>query len=358
MYKNNKLFILLIVFLLLLSINITAVAQLDVHFIDVGQGDAILVQSSETNVLIDAGDRYSSIATKMVNYLSSNNVERLDAVFSTHPHADHIGGMSAIINNFEVSRIYDSGKIHTSRTYEDYLILIDEEDIPFSTPRRGDNIEVNELTFNVLHPGENIESYSLNNASIVLHLEYEDISFLFTGDLEASGEDEIVNSNIDIESTVLKVAHHGSRTSTQEHFLEEVSPEVAIIQVGKDNRYDHPSPEVINLLQSKRVDIYRSDYHGDIVINTDGKDYSVSTAMELEQQKVEPQVEKDAAELININTARQSTLEVRHGIGPATAQNIIEYRENNNGFQTKDEIKNVSGIGPATYDNIKDDITI
>ena len=357
MKLKNKLSIFLIILMLVFSISFSVSAALDVHFIDVGQGDAILIQSSETNVLIDAGDRYQSIADKMVAYLSSNDVEKLDAVFSTHPHADHIGGMSAIINNFEVSEIYDSGKIHTSRTYEDYLMLIDEKDIPFSTPRRGDKIEVNELTFEVLHPGEDIESYSLNNASIVLHLVYEDISFLFTGDLEGSGEDEVVNAGFDIESTVLKVSHHGSRTSTQEHFLQEVSPEVAIIQVGEDNRYDHPSPEVISLLQGEDVDIYRSDYHGDIVINTDGKDYSIYTQKDLEQPEIEHQTE-DAAELININTASQTALEELHGIGPATARNIIEYRDNNNGFQTKVEIKNVRGIGPATFDDIKGDITI
>lgn len=297
MKLKNKLSLLLII-ILVFSIGLSVSAALDVHFIDVGQGDAILIQSSKTNVLIDAGDRYQSIATKMVDYLRSNDVERLDAVFSTHPHADHIGGMSAVINNFDVSKIYDSGKIHTSKTYENYLMLIDEKDIPFSTPRRGDKIEVNELTFEVLHPGDNIENYSLNNASLVLYLDYEDIAFLFTGDLEASGEDEILNSNFNIESAIIKVAHHGSSTSTQEHFLEKVSPEVAIIKVGEDNRYSHPNSQVINLLQSKEIEIYRSDYHGDIIINTDGKDYSIYTEKNLEQVEQINITPKEKAQLL------------------------------------------------------------
>ena len=372
--RKDKLsiFVFTLVFLLIFSLNVSA--DLIVHFIDVGQGDAILLQHQEGDtVLIDGGDRFASIEEKLISYLTEAGVERFDAIIATHPHADHIGGLPAVMENFPVDAIYDSGRVHTSQTYENYLMLIDEKDIPFKTPRRGDKIELDNLTFDIVHPGENVEEYSLNDASITAHLQYGQISFIFTGDIEESAEREIVETGIDIKSTVLKVAHHGSRTSTNDYFLEAVNPEVAIIQVGEDNRFGHPAPEVINRLQENNIDIYRNDLNGDIVINTDGETYTIETASSTqeevdkedlteskESEEITPDTDEIEADtdLLNINQASKSQLESLWGVGPATADNIIEYREENDGFQTIEEIKEVDGIDENKFNRWSEQITI
>jgi len=372
--RKDKLsiFVFTLVFLLIFSLNVSA--DLTVHFIDVGQGDAILLQHQEGDtVLIDGGDRFASIEEKLISYLTEAGVERFDAIIATHPHADHIGGLPAVMENFPVDAIYDSGRVHTSQTYENYLMLIDEKDIPFKTPRRGDKIELDNLTFDIVHPGENVEEYSLNDASITAHLQYGQISFIFTGDIEESAEREIVETGIDIKSTVLKVAHHGSRTSTNDYFLEAVNPEVAIIQVGENNRFSHPAPEVKNRLQENNIDIYRNDLNGDIVINTDGETYTIETASSAqeevekedlteskESEEITPDTDEIEADndLLNINQASKSQLETLWGVGPATADNIIEYREENDGFQTIEEIKEVDGIDENKFNRWSEQITI
>ena len=372
--RKDKLsiFVFTLVFLLIFSLNVSA--DLIVHFIDVGQGDAILLQHQEGDtVLIDGGDRFASIEEKLISYLTEAGVERFDAIIATHPHADHIGGLPAVMENFPVDAIYDSGRVHTSQTYENYLMLIDEKDIPFKTPRRGDKIELDNLTFDIVHPGENVEEYSLNDASITAHLQYGQISFIFTGDIEESAEREIVETGIDIKSTVLKVAHHGSRTSTNDYFLEAVNPEVAIIQVGENNRFSHPAPEVKNRLQENNIDIYRNDLNGDIVINTDGETYTIETASSAqeevekedlteskESEEITPDTDEIEADndLLNINQASKSQLETLWGVGPATADNIIEYREENDGFQTIEEIKEVDGIDENKFNRWSEQITI
>jgi len=190
-----------------------------------------------------------------------------------------------------------------------------------------------------------------------LRLEYEDVSFLFTGDAEYKAEMEMLDSSKEVKADILKVSHHGSSSSTNEAFLKKVNPEIAVIQVGEDNRYGHPHPEVLNLLEANEVEIYRNDIHGDIVVKTDGHQYWTEVAQEGEPRA--PPEPEDDENLININTAGSDELQELHGIGPAaTAENIINYREEHDGFDYIEEIKEVSGIGPATFEDIKDDITI
>ena len=438
-FKKLSRALILTVFILSLTLTVLAgqaAADLSVHFIDVGQGDAILIQheAENKNMLIDGGDRWNWVGEKLVEYLNQQGVEQVDAIVSTHPHADHIGGLDDVIHNFEVGRIYDSGRVHTTQTFENYLMLIDEKDIPYHTPRTGDKIELGELVFQVLHPGEDAENYSLNDASIVLRLEYHEISFFFTGDAEYQAEREIAaaaDNYLELESTVLKVGHHGSSTSTNDFFLKEVNPEAAVIQVGEDNRYGHPDAEVLAALESRNIEIYRNDLQGDIVIETDGFGYQVLVSREAEprappedepaedeqkeeekgkdieeQEKQEEQEERDEQEekeemeeevkeeekegereqeeegereqeeeqekkeeaadpsreadpdKVNLNTADHDELQELHGIGPAYAENIIEYRKEQGEFQTIEEIKEVPGIGPATFEDIKADITL
>lgn len=285
--ENIKYIILILVFSLLLfsSFGIAALGEITVHFIDVRKGDAILIQSQEATILIDGGNRWDWVVEKFISYLSGQGVKTIDAIVSTHPHTDHIGGLLAVIKKFQVKAVYDSGKdFHTSKTFEDYLLLIDEKDIPYYTPRRGETLNIGDLELLVLHPVDDVEQYSLNNASIVLRLEYGNISFLFTGDAKRRVEQEILHSGLPIKSTVLKVGHHGCRSSSSGAFLNQVNPEVAVIQVWKAFRFFLPHPKVLGALKSRGIKVYRNDIHGTVVISTDGNQYWVEVERKPRQE--------------------------------------------------------------------------
>ena len=359
--------ILIIVLILLFAAVLPINAELKVHFIDVGQGDAILIQENqEYNVLIDGGNRWNSVEDKMISYLEKNNVEKLDALISTHAHADHIGSLEAVIDNFKVEHVYDPGKIHTSKTFENYLIAVDKNNIPFETPRRNEEIIIGDLNFKVLHPVGDVEKYSLNNSSIVLKKKKKNISFLFTGDIEKEVERDILNENLPLNAAILKVAHHGSSTSSSKRFIDKVSPETAVIQVGMDNKFGHPDKSTLQLLKEENINILRNDLNGDIVINSDGNSYDIETDKSISKKaNAKNNSSNDTSNnnssdknKININTASASQLESLWGVGPATAKNIIKYRKNNNGFESIKEIKNVNGVGEAKFERWKEKITL
>ena len=363
--KKTALLILIILFLTLFSLNSTA-QNLKIHFIDVGQGDAILIEAAGgKNILVDGGDRANSIAARIIDYLKKQEVKRLDYIISTHPHADHIGGLVDIINSFEVGTVLDSGKIHSSKTYENYLIKIDQENIDFKTPRRGDQFEIGSSRISFLHPKEPVDNYDLNNSSLVFLLEYGEQRFLFTGDIEKEVEKDLLQENPELKVTLIKVPHHGSKTSSSSSFVKSLSPELAVIQVGADNHYGHPAAEVTKLYQNQGARVYRNDLNGNIVVTADGKNYALKVDQSWEQNlsrtdsKARP---VEAAEqnnnLININTASKAALDQLWGIGPATAEKIIDYRQNNGGFTQIEEIKNVDGIDDGKFNRWQDKISV
>ena len=262
--------------------------NLIVHFIDVGQGDAIFLQTIEKsidpslvilgesvvqNILIDGGNR----GDEVVNYLQDLDVDNLDLVIGTHPHADHIGGLINVMEALTVKEIIDPGVFHTTITYEDYLDIIDEKDIIFTEGRAG---MIRDLgggaEMKIVHPVYPSSAH-LNNASIVARVTFEQFSILFTGDAESEAEIEMLDRDYTLKSTILKVGHHGSRTSTTQPFLDAVSPEAAVIMCGRDNQYGHPHEEILSKLTSAGIDIYRTDIHGTVVITTDGVTYDVNT---------------------------------------------------------------------------------
>ena len=170
--KRLALFLLLISLILSFSLNTTA-ENLKIHFIDVGQGDSVLIEEAAgKNILVDGGDRADIIAAEIINYLKDQNIKKLDYIISTHPHADHIGGLVDIIDSFEVETVLDSGKINSSKTYENYLIKIDQENLNFETPRQGEQLQVEKITLYFLHPAEPMAAYNLNNSSLVFLLKY------------------------------------------------------------------------------------------------------------------------------------------------------------------------------------------
>ncbi len=244
-----------------------------VHFIDVGQGDSMLVQHAGKNMLIDAG---TWEAGKTVSdYLKAHGVSTIDVLVSTHPHSDHIGGMSAVLKDFPVKVIYDSGIPHTTQTYEEYLTLIDQKNIKYKVPEKGDVIDFAPgVTVQVLSIGGNYED--LNEQSIVLKVTYGSDSFLFMGDTGFDAESGLLKSGYDLRSDVLKVGHHGSKGSSGTSFIKAVDPKYAVIEVGADNPYGHPTKAAMDRLGVEGSIVYRTDYDGDVVMTSDGKGVTVS----------------------------------------------------------------------------------
>lgn len=247
--------------------------ELVAHFLDVGQGDANFIElpNGET-MLIDAG--IASTGDDIVEYIENLGYDTIDYVVSTHPHADHIGGMAEVIEAFDVDAIYMPKAVSTSKTYENLLETIQDKGLSIKTGKSGVKV-LDEDDLDIVMVAPSSDDYSnLNNYSIVLKITYGDVSFLYTGDAEEESLEEITS---DIKADVLKVGHHGSDTSTSEEFLEKVNPQYAVISVGEKNSYGHPAASTIELLQEYTNNIYQTDLNGTVVISTDGVNINVKT---------------------------------------------------------------------------------
>lgn len=250
---------------------------LKVHFIDVGQADAILIQGPMAeNVLIDAGNNADS--ELVVNYIKKQGIEKLRAVVGTHPHEDHIGGLDAVIRSFEVEKVYMPKVAHTSETFKDVLDAVADKGLKVTTAVKGVSIPVSGMSAEFMGP-VGAEYDELNNYSAVLKITYGDTSFLFQGDAEAESEKDMLGSDIKnkLESDVVKLGHHGSTTSTTPEYLDVVRPEYAVISVGKENDYGHPHRETLELLKSKGIAVYRTDESGTIIAESNGKSIKFNT---------------------------------------------------------------------------------
>ena len=251
--------------------NQTVSGKLEVHFIDVGQGDSILIKTPLKNILIDGGPSGNTA----LDYLKNQGVVKLDYVISTHPHEDHIGGLINIIKSIPVAEIIDPAVVHTTQIYEEYIELIDQEGAFFTEGRAGMRLNLGSgAAMTILHPTSPSAS-DLNNACIVARLTFGEISFLFAGDAGAPSESQILKRSDVLRSTILKVGHHGSEKATTQDFLDKVKPEAAVIMCGKDNTYGYPHKDILERLSTANIEIYRTDLHGNIVVITDGKTYSI-----------------------------------------------------------------------------------
>lgn len=292
------------------SATVTANNNLIVHFIDVGQGDSELIQFNNTNILIDGGEE--DMGARVEAYLKDHDVSSLDIVVATHPHSDHVGGLITILNDFPVKRVLDSGQTQTTPTYETFLNLVDQKNIPYKTPKKGQTIDFDpDLKIEVLNPPSNPFTDDLNQDSIVLKVTYNKVSFLLMGDAGFEAENSIFAAGYDLKSDVLKVAHHGSSSASSQTFLNKVKPAISIIEVGAGNDYGHPTQETLNALQKIGSKIYRTDLDGNIVITTDGQTYSVvtekqsgSTASTIPKAGT-PSVTQSSAPITSSSTASQ-----------------------------------------------------
>ena len=245
---------------------------LTVHFIDVGQGDSILLDLGQTEVLIDGGEKSPGVVSYIDDYVDGP----LEVMVATHPHTDHIGGLIAVLDAFEVDEIWLNGDTSTSQTYSQFMSAVNSEGAQVHVARRGDTIQAGNLTFGVLSP-VNL-SDSINNNSIVLSLSYGKVDFLFTGDAEQQAEASMFGEGIVPDVEILKVGHHGSRTASSVQFLQAAKPEYAIYMAGQGNSYGHPHEETIANLCEVGAAIYGTDIHGTIAVTTNGVTYDVLPA--------------------------------------------------------------------------------
>lgn len=241
------------------------------HFIDVGQGDAILVTSKDGNMLIDTS--ISGARDELTAYLASANVTVLDYLVLTHPDADHIGNADYVIDNYDVKNIILTDHASTSKTYERMLDAIERSSANVIEAEAGYQFSIGALTNTIIAPNDDYDDP--NEMSVVIKATYGTTSVMLTGDAEVESEEDTVKKwdASSLESDILKVGHHGSKTSTTDEFLDAVDPDIAVISCGLDNKYGHPHDETIQKLEEKGIEIYRTDLHGSIVFKTDGQKF-------------------------------------------------------------------------------------
>ena len=261
-----------------------AAEQLQVHFLDVGQADAALLQYKGQHMLVDTGDVDGRPA--LVQKLKEKGVHTLDVVLISHPHGDHLGGMAALFDQFHVKQIYDNGQASRTAMYKNYMKNIARKKISYKALKRGDKIAfAGDVVCYVLWPSADgaaedavSESGQTNNQSVVCKVSFGRFSVLFTGDAQRETEEQLLRHvrRKDLQATILKAGHHGSKTSSSPAFIEAVKPDAAVISCGAGNSYGFPHKAVLAALKKQKADIYRTDRDGDISVVSDGQGYTVT----------------------------------------------------------------------------------
>lgn len=243
------------------------------HFIDVGQGDAVLIKAPDGNVLVDAGK--NSTEEELKAYLDSVGVSTIKYAIFTHPHEDHIGGADMVVEKYDIENVILPAKTSTTKTYMNMLTALSERNVNTIQAVSGEKYFVGDLVLNVLGPVRD-DYGDTNDHSVVILAEWGDTRVMLAGDAETAAEEDILakfgNSNIDC--NILKLGHHGSSTSSSEAWLSAIDPDIGIICCGKDNEYGHPHAEIVERLSKHGVASYRTDLLGDIVFVSDGKTFT------------------------------------------------------------------------------------
>ena len=245
---------------------ITTIPQdnnLRVYCLDVGQGDSILITNNNKTMLIDAST--NEMGSRVVKYLNDLGIKKIDYLVGTHPHEDHIGGLDNVIKNFDIGTIYMPNVVATTKTYEEVIDAISAKKLKVTSPKTGDKFTVGNAECEVMSIRNDKDDY--NNCSIVIKMDFNNVSYLFTGDAEESVESSRKWPHID----VLKVGHHGSNTSSSKNFLDQIKPEVALISVGQGNTYGHPTQATLKRLSNIGAKIYRTDENGTILLIEKGE---------------------------------------------------------------------------------------
>lgn len=274
----------LVIFILSLSLILTGFTldkaqtpkpkNLEVYYIDVGQGDSIFIISPEgKTILIDGGEKDSDVT----DFLKSRKIKTIDVLIATHPHLDHIGGLVNVIKNYDVKSVYMPKATHTTKTFENLILAIKGKGLKIKPVYEGVTLPFEDINAVFVAPQKDIKNDNLNEYSAVLKLTYKNTSFLFTGDAENGSEQRMLSSKQNIKADVLKIGHHGSKSSTSTTFLNKVNPKYAVISCGANNKYGHPHDITIKKLNNNKIKTYRTDKDGTIHAISDGKNIKFET---------------------------------------------------------------------------------
>ena len=244
---------------------------IEMHVIDVGQGDSVLIKTSVGNLLIDAGPNESE--QELFNYLNSQGVSDFEYCIFTHPHEDHIGGADMIFENYDVRNVIISPAVTTTKTFDIFLDALERSDANVIEAVAGSEYLFGDLEIKILGPTVVGKQRDINNTSVVTRISYGTVRMLFTGDAEKQQEEDILHSfsSSELDCDFLKMGHHGSSTSSGDKFIDAVSPSIAAISCGRDNTYGHPHREIIQLLEKRGIEYHRTDKEKSLVYVCDGK---------------------------------------------------------------------------------------
>ena len=269
--KFTKIFVLILLLLGIVNFN----KRLEIHFLDVGQGDCcFIITPNKKSILIDGGgsssDNYDVGENTLIPYLLDKGYKKIDYIFITHFDQDHVGGILSVLEELQVGKIYISKQEEISENYDKFLDIVKSKELKVKLVQAGDNLNIDNIKIQILWPvKECIKENILNNNAIVMKLEYANFSMLFTGDIEEIAEKELIKlygKTDKLQANILKVAHHGSKTSSSQEFIELVKPQIALIGVGKNNLFGHPSQIVLERLENYGTKIYRTDEDGEVIV--------------------------------------------------------------------------------------------
>lgn len=257
---------------------------MEVHFIDVGQGDSTLIKCGGQTLLIDAAT--ADKGTAIQNYLTKQGVEKLDYLILTHPDSDHIGAAAVIITKFEIGQVFVSNFEKDNSTYRKMIQALDDKRLKAEVPKVGSTFTLGSAVCTVLAPNRTYDDP--NDASVALLVQNGENRFLFTGDAQEEAEEDILANGLDLKADVYKAGHHGSRTSSCEELLDAVEPEFAVISCGEGNSYGHPHAQVLNSLRARDIKVYRTDEQGSLIASSDGTSITWNAAPSDTWQAGEP----------------------------------------------------------------------
>lgn len=297
---------------------------LTVHYIDVGQADCALLECGGEYMLIDGGNKEDG--QLVISYLQQQGVEELAAVVCTHAHEDHVGGLPSVLAVYPAGTVYSPTKTYSSKVYDDFMYYVDQQGLEVTIPAPGDAFDLGTARITVLGP---TQSYAeTNDTSIILVVQFGETRFLFTGDMEAAAENDMLDyweGRFDWNVDVLKVGHHGSDTSSGYRFVYETDPEYAIISVGEGNSYGHPHESVTSRYADAGIPMFRTDELGHIYVTSDGETVTVTW----EDQSAQPSDVESAKTLYigNKNSKKLHTPDCSNLPGESNRVEFTSYDE-------------------------------